>query len=201
MTDFDTQAAEWDTPERVERVRAVAAAIRAHVSLSEETRVIDIGSGTGLLGLELLGSAGSVVVADPSEGMVEVARGKIRSGDIQGAEAIVYDVIDGEPPGAPFDLAVSLLMLHHVEDTSAVLRSVHALLAPGGHIALVDLDEEDGSFHEPDEVGIYHQGFVQPDLIRLVGQAGLEDAETRVIGEIDHEGKAFPLFLLTASRG
>ena len=38
------------------------------------------------------------------------------------ASAIVFDFPADEPPaGAPFDLAVSLLVLHHVEDTEATL--------------------------------------------------------------------------------
>lgn len=200
MSVFDEKALEWDTPERVEQAREVASAIRARVPLTGTTRVIDIGAGTGLLGLGLAADVGSVVLAEPSEGMIAMARAKIAGGPIGNASAIVYDVPGDPPDGAPFDLAVSLLMLHHVEDTPGVLRSVHALLAPGGCLALADLDAEDGTFHEHGREDIAHHGFDQASLVELATAEGFREARTEVIGAVDREGRSYPLFLLTARR-
>ena len=160
MSVFDDKAAEWDTPERRERAHALAETFRRYVPLSPEMRVLDIGAGTGLLGLDLLADVASIVLTDPSEGMVEVARHKIEAEGMVDADVVVYDFpADEPPPGAPFDLAVSLLVLHHVDDTTATLRSILAALAAGGRIGLMDLDQEDGSFHDPDQPGIHHHGF------------------------------------------
>ena len=52
-----------------------------------------------------------------------------------------------------------MMALHHVEDIGATLGSIEAALAPGGWIGLIDLDKEDGSFHDPDQPGIHHHGF------------------------------------------
>jgi 2-polyprenyl-3-methyl-5-hydroxy-6-metoxy-1,4-benzoquinol methylase len=201
MSVFDEKAAEWDTPERRERAHALAQVFRQHVSLSPELRVIDIGAGTGLLGLDLLADVGSVVLADPSEGMIEQARRRIEAEGIVDATAIVFDFPAVEPPpGAPFDLAVSLLVLHHVEDTAATLRSIHAMLAPGGYVGLIDLDEEDGSFHDPDQPGIHHHGFHGGSLVALAAAAGFADAQTRIIHELERDGRRYPLFLLTGRK-
>ena len=94
-----------------------------------------------------------------------------------------------------------LLVLHHVEDTEATLRSIYAMLLPGGHIGLIDLDQEDGSFHDPDQPGIHHHGFDLEWLLERANAAGFVDAETRIIGELDRDGRAYPLFLLTGRRG
>ena len=84
-----------------------------------------------LLSVDLLDDVGSVVLADPSEGMIEMARRRIEAEGLVDATAIVFDFPSDEPPpGAPFDLAVSLLVLHHVEDTAATLRSVREALVP-----------------------------------------------------------------------
>jgi cyclopropane fatty-acyl-phospholipid synthase-like methyltransferase len=201
MSVFDAKAADWDSSERRERARSVADAIRAHVGLEPDWRILDIGAGTGLLGLDLLPDVASVVLADPSEGMLDVARAKIEAAGISGASVIAFDVPASEPPaGAPFDLVVSMLALHHVEDTRATLASLLAMLAPGGGIALVDLDEEDGTFHDPDQPGIHHHGFHQDTLVDLAGAVGFVDARSRIVGELDRDGRTYPLFLLTGQR-
>jgi 2-polyprenyl-3-methyl-5-hydroxy-6-metoxy-1,4-benzoquinol methylase len=201
MSVFDQKAAEWDTPERRERAHALATTFRRYVPLAPELRVLDIGAGTGLLGLDLLDDVGSVVLADPSEGMIEQARQRIEAEGIVDATAIVFDYpADEPPPGAPFDLAVSLLVLHHVEDTAATLRSIREALVPGGRIGLMDLDKEDGSFHDPEQPGIHHHGFEGGALVELATEAGFEDVEVRTIHEIEREGRRYPLFLLTGRR-
>ncbi len=202
MSLFDEKAAEWDTPERRERAHRLADAIREHVPLAADMRAIDIGAGTGLLGLDLLADVGSVVLADPSVGMVEVARKKIEAEGIVDASAIIFDFPADEPPeGAPFDLAVSLLALHHVEDTQATLRSIATALAPGGWIGLIDLDKEDGSFHDPDQPGIHHQGFDRETLMAAATAAGFVDPEVRIVHELEKEnGRRYPMFLLTGRK-
>src|SRR6476661_5115904 len=156
MATFDERARDWDTPDRIERAGEVAAAIRAAVPLSGDERLIDVGAGTGLLGLALVDDVGSVTLADPSAGMIEVANEKLAGGDLPTVHAVHHDLIADPAPAEPFDLAVSMLVLHHIEDTAAALAGVHALLAPGGRIALADLDSEDGTFHSPEAEGIHH---------------------------------------------
>jgi SAM-dependent methyltransferase len=199
MSRFDEKAQGWDTPERRDRARAIADIIRVHVPLSPSMRAIDIGAGTGLLGLELAADVGSMVLAEPSAGMLAVAREKLAADGPGNVTAIPFDIQAEAPAIGPFDLAVSLLVLHHVEDTAAALRTIHDLLAPGGRIALLDLEAEDGTFHDDPE-GIHHHGFEQAAIVRLATEAGFHDAETRIVDEIDRDGRPYPLFLLTAQR-
>ncbi len=202
MSVFDDKAAEWDSPEHLERARDLAESIRRHIPLTAGMHAIDIGAGTGSLGLELLADIDSVVLSDPSEGMIDVARTKIEAEGIVDAQAIVLDFPSDElPPGAPFDLAVSMMALHHVEDTEATLRSIDAALAPGGWIGLIDLDKEDGSFHDPDQPGIHHHGFDSATLIAAATAVGFVDARTRIVSAVTREdGRSYPLFLLTARK-
>jgi ubiquinone/menaquinone biosynthesis C-methylase UbiE len=199
MSSFDERAREWDTPERQERARRAAALVRANTHLDPSMRVIDLGAGTGLLGLALAADVGSVVLAEPSTGMLEVTREKLASGP-GNVTAVAFDLPADPPPGAPFDLAVSLMVLHHVADTAAALRSIHGLLAPGGRLALLDLDAEDGSFHAPGAEGIHHQGFERDRVVQLAGNAGFADVATVTAFEVEREGRTYPLFLLTGRR-
>jgi ubiquinone/menaquinone biosynthesis C-methylase UbiE len=199
MSTFDEKAQDWDTPERRDRARAIADIIRAHVPLSRSMRAIDIGAGTGLLGLALAADVGSMVLAEPSAGMLAVAREKLAADGPDNVTAIPFDIQAAPPGGASFDLAVSLLVLHHVEDTTIALRAISELLAPGGRIALLDLDAEDGTFHDDPE-GIHHHGFDQAALRTTAASVGFRDVETRIVSEIDRDGRMYPLFLLTAQR-
>lgn len=198
MSGFDERARDWDTHERRDRAEVVADAIRASVTLDPTMRVIDVGAGTGLLGLTLAVDVGAMVLAEPSEGMLDVAREKLAAGGPPNVTAISLDLVVDPLPPDPFDLAVSLLVLHHIADTGAALSAIRRLLRPGGRIALADLDAEDGSFHSSDAEGIHHQGFERAGLIETARAAGFTDVEIRTAGEIERDGRRYPLFLLLA---
>jgi SAM-dependent methyltransferase len=200
MSTFDERARTWDTRERRERAEAVAEVIRAAVPLARHMRAIEVGAGTGLLGLALAGDLGELVLADPSTGMLEVAREKLAARGDGHVSAIHLDLLTDPPPQPPFDLAVSLLVLHHLPDTGAALRAVGALLRPGGWLALADLETEDGSFHSADAEGIHHLGFDPADLAATATGAGFVDVVVRRATTIEHDQRQYPLLLLVARR-
>jgi ubiquinone/menaquinone biosynthesis C-methylase UbiE len=203
MATFDERARDWDTPDRIERAGEVAAAIRAAVPLSPTTRLIDVGAGTGLLGLALLDDVGEVVLSDPSTGMIDVANEKLAAAGLLSVRAIVHDLLSADPLDAePFDVAVSLLVLHHIEDTRAALGAIRDVLVPGGRIALADLDTEDGSFHTPEAEGIHHRGFDRDQLSTLARAVGFVEVAMRTATITDRrpDGSGFPIFLLAARR-
>jgi SAM-dependent methyltransferase len=109
---------------------------------------------------------------------------------------VKLDLVADPPPDGSFDLAVSFLVLHHIEDTAAALAAIRRLLKSGGRIALSDLDTEDGTFHTEEAEGIHHQGFERDALADLARSAGFVDVETRDSIEIENEGHRFPAFLL-----
>jgi SAM-dependent methyltransferase len=201
MTTFDERAREWDTPERRERARAVAAAIREAMPLSRATRMIEIGAGTGLLGLELAPEVGDVVLAEPSTGMLEVAREKIAAKEaFSRVSAVQFDLLADPPPGGPFDLAVSVLVLHHLPDPRAALAAVRDLLRSGGRIALADLDEEGGFFHGADAEGIGHHGFDRTAVVALARDLGFVDVAVTTAATLQREGREYSVFLLVGAR-
>jgi len=199
---FDERAADWDTPRRIARAEEAAQTIEGAIDIPPGCRAIEVGAGTGLLGLALRPRLGSLVLADTSEGMLAEADRKIEEGRLEGVRTVRFDVASDAPPsGGPFDLVVSLLLLHHVKDTSAALAGMHRLVAAGGQIAAIDLDTEDGSFHSPEAEGVHHHGFDRERLAELARAAGFIDVRVGDGHPIDDEGRRYPMFLLTARRG
>ena len=196
---FDDRAATWDDdPAKVERARQVAAAIRASVPLHGGVRLLEYGAGTGLVTQALGDDVGPVTLADTSAGMRAVMERKVAAGELPGARVWDLDLSTAAVPDERFDLIVTVMTLHHIPDLRPVVTAFAALLDPGGHVCVADLEEEDGSFHGEGFEG--HPG-LQPDLLEtLLTDAGLVDVRFRPCGEVDRHGRTYPLFLATARR-
>ncbi len=166
MTDFDAEAETWDDqPYRVERAEAIATVIRETVPLGTHLAALEYGAGTGLLGRALVDDLGSVTLADSSAGMTEVAATKAAGHpSADKLRAVRLDLMTDPVPADRYDLILSMMALHHVPDVPALLGAFHTMLNAGGVVALVDLEAEDGSFHDGDFDG--HHGF---DRERLAG--------------------------------
>ncbi len=205
MTDFDAEAGTWDEqPGRLERAQDVAQVIRESLPLSKDMTALEYGAGTGLLGRQLAGDLGSITFADASAGMTEVAAANIAAmGSTDTMRAVRLDLMTDPVPDERYDLVLSMMALHHVDDIPALLAAFHTMLREGGRLALVDLDAEDGSFHESDFDG--HHGFARDALAAQFEQAGFAEVAFRtaytVTKEVDGQTRDFPLFLATASRG
>ena len=202
MTDaqsfFDERAATWDDdPAKVERARVVADAIRASIPLDGSTRVLEYGAGTGLVTQALRGDVGPVTVADTSAGMREVLADKIARGLLpENARVWDVDLSTEPPPDEHFDLVVTVMALHHVDPVERALSAFAAMLDGGGHLCVVDLEAEDGSFHGHGFEG--HHGFARSTLAALLEGAGFTDIEIRPCFEVERDSGTFPLFLATA---
>jgi predicted TPR repeat methyltransferase len=194
---FDERAATWDEdPAKVERAVVVADAIIATVPLHAATRTLEYGAGTGLVTQALRGHVGPVTLADSSEGMRAVMQAKIDAGTLTGARIWALDLTIEAPPPEQFDLIVTVMVLHHVVDLDRVLASFAVLLAPGGHLCIVDLDHEDGSFHGEGFAG--HHGFRRPDLADQLAAAGFDEAIFQDCHELVRDGAPYTVFLAVA---
>ncbi len=193
---FDALAGVWDDdPEKLERARVVAAAIRARTTGGGVW--LDYGAGTGALGLALLGHADAVVLADSSAGMVQAARAKVdASGLGERVEVVELDLSRDADLQGEYDAVVSLLALHHIDQVDEVVKRLTAMLRPGGWLALSDLDAEDGSFHGHHHgVRPAHHGFSRDQLRAWLNQAGLVDIDVSTPWVNVKEGRDYPLFL------
>ncbi|WP_109473227.1 class I SAM-dependent methyltransferase [Ornithinimicrobium cavernae] len=196
---FDSRAAEWDSdPDKVSRAQEVAAAILEAVPIEPSARLLEYGAGTGLVTQALRERVGPVVLADNSRGMRQVMQQKIDAGVLPDAEVWDLDLERDAVPDEQFDLVVTSLVLHHVRDLPTVLAGFAALLRPGGHVFVADLDREDGSFHQHDFDG--HHGFDRAELAAALEQAGFSQVRVTDCTTLLKEGTPYSVFLATAQR-
>jgi 2-polyprenyl-3-methyl-5-hydroxy-6-metoxy-1,4-benzoquinol methylase len=197
---FDARATTWDDqPGRRQMAADLCAALERRVALRPEWTVLDYGAGTGLLALALAPRVRRVTAVDSSAGMLEVLGQKARASGAAHVETLLADFSKDPPPPGPFDLVVSAMTLHHVADTAALLRNFFALLAPGGSVALLDLDTEDGSFHD-DNHGIPHFGFDRDTLSRQLAAAGFAALQLTTATRIQKNSRTYPVFLAAARK-
>ncbi|MEO6627198.1 MAG: class I SAM-dependent methyltransferase [Aquihabitans sp.] len=200
---FDEKSATWDDdPAKVERAAKVADAIRDAMPLGPSVRLLEYGAGTGLVTQALRSAVGSVTLADTSAGMRGVMQAKIDGGVLTDAQVSDMDLAAGplpEPePHERFDLIVTVLALHHIPHLAPVLANFAALLSPGGHVAIVDFDREDGSFHGDGFAG--HHGFDHDALSADLTTAGFHDVTFRPCHHVIRDSRPYPMFLALATR-
>jgi ubiquinone/menaquinone biosynthesis C-methylase UbiE len=199
---FDDAAATWDDdPEHEKRQVAVANAIKQALTLSPRMSAVDVGGGTGRLSILLADQVGSVVVTDPSAGMVQIARQRIQEAGLEDRlRAVQLDLTTESLDGA-YDVVWSSMALHHVHDLDGLLRSVAGLLVDGGRLCIADLDEDpDGAFHADKVDFDGHHGFDRQHLAEQLARAGFADVSFDNATTIIKEGREFGVFLCTATK-
>ncbi|HQL48277.1 MAG TPA: class I SAM-dependent methyltransferase [Holophaga sp.] len=197
---FEREAARWDeAPRRVALAQAVAEAIREQVPLSGTEAALDYGCGTGLLTLALRPAVGRITGVDTSAAMLSRLEAKLTEVPDTGVDAVLLDPVHPLRSLPPVDLITSSMTLHHVTDLPDLFADFHALLRPGGRIALADLEAEDGTFHEDPE-GVVHHGFNPEALLGLLAAAGFTDLRATPATVVTKGERPYRVFLATGLR-
>jgi SAM-dependent methyltransferase len=110
-------------------------------TLGDAPRILDVGTGSGVLALDALARwpGARIVGADPSGGMLEMARRRAAGAGLAPDHvAWVEAPADALPlPNAAVDLVISSFALQLVPDRPAALREAYRVLRPRGRLAYV----------------------------------------------------------------
>jgi len=189
---FKEKASDWDASQmRLQLSTAIGASILSNIPLDDQMSVMDFGAGTGLLTSHIAPRVRQIAAVDTSASMLEKLAAKP---EFMGKVTAVCQDITEVPLDQQFDLIISAMAMHHVEDTRHLFETFARHLPAGGRIALADLDKEDGTFHPADVEGVFHHGFERTELQALV------DVQFQTAHTVDKEGRHYPIFLVTATR-
>ena len=109
-----------------------------------DAHVLDAFAGTGRVGLRAAELGARVTLADISPRMLAVASRRAREKSLR-VDTVITD-LTAEAPGVdgPFDALTVMWGLRYLGDPAGTLRRLAALVAPGGHVIVVDFVEPPG---------------------------------------------------------
>lgn len=169
---FDAVGPEWDALRKVfddDVLRARALARLVPTGL----RVADIGTGTGILALELAQLGLEVVAIDHSSRMLEAARAKFDQAGVGGVE-----LRHGEASALPLedgdvDAAFAHMVIQYLPSPAEAIGEMARVVKPGGRVVIVDFVAHEHEWMRQ-ELGVHWLGF-EPKLVKgWFEEAGLE---------------------------
>ncbi len=127
--------------------------ILTSLALEPGERVLDIGSGPGLMASELaaaVGPQGHVNGIDVSESMIVIANEQQRADTSAPITFTVGEALDIPFADETFDVVVSTQVYEYVDDVPTALAEAHRVLSPGGRIVILDTDWDSIVWHSSD---------------------------------------------------
>jgi arsenite methyltransferase len=165
------------------------------LALTADERVLDIGSGPGLLAYDMavaVGPKGRVCGVDISRAMVAMA--EKRCSEQPWAEFRIAGATELPYPDDDFDAAVSTQVYEYVRDVPAALAELHRVLRPGGRTVILDTDYGSLVIHTEDAprmarvLSAWDEHFVHANLPRMLS------SQLRDAGFVVRQRAAIPMF-------
>ena len=192
MNHFNKIANSWDSPEKIKLMKVLAKKTIEQISIKNKVNILDFGCGTGLFGLEFSHLASNLVGVDTSVGMIEVFNQKTKAkSNITSFNGDIKDFTTD----LKFDLIISSMTFHHLENPELTLGLLTKFLSKEGQILIVDLTKEDGTFHsDSNKIGVHHHGFSEQEIKYWGSENNLSSTYT-IINSIEKSNKKFDQFL------
>lgn len=170
MTDnvFEGMAKRYDTPDRVELANIILEQVKPEFQNVKNSSLLDYGSGTGLISLELADLVKSIVLVDSAEKMLQVAESKIEARGLSNARVLHADYTQ-EFPELEVDMILVSLVLLHVPNTNQLLENLYRVLNDGGQLIIVDFDKNPMVDHPK-----IHNGFTHEEMEGYLLEVGFK---------------------------
>lgn len=192
---FDRTAGEWD--ELRQELYGETAELSAVLALLDDAWTVgDLGCGTGRVADRLAPWIARLVAVDASRSMLDEARRRLArhdNVDLRRGELEELPLDDGE-----LDMALLVLVLHHLPQPEVVLAEVRRVLRPGGRLVVLDMVPHDRTEYRS-QMGHLWLGFEEEELAGWLEAADLAAARYSVLPP-DPAARGPMLFVATARR-
>ncbi|HEX3321939.1 MAG TPA: class I SAM-dependent methyltransferase [Terriglobales bacterium] len=161
-------------PDRIARfVEAIAP--------NSNSRLLDVACGPGFLALAFAKRCRETVGIDLTRAPLKIARRNREKLGLKNADFLVADADYLPFPDETFDVVVSRLALHHLQDPGSVLREMARVCRTNGKLAVEDLlsseHQERARFHNEVEQlrdPSHTRALARSELLRVLSAAALE---------------------------
>ena len=170
---FEQMAKRYDTEERIELAKVIVKEVKSELQNSKSKSLMDYGSGTGLISLELCTLVDSILLVDSSEQMLEVAKAKISHKGITNSK-VLYSDFTQETPKLKADIILMSLVLLHIPDTKKILQELFNILNDDGKLIIIDFDKNDQINHPK-----VHNGFTHDELDKTLTEVGFKSIDIK----------------------
>lgn len=200
---FDLVASSWDdNPSKTERALVTAEHVK-NINFESYASIVDFGSGTGLLGVQLRDTFSQVHLVDSSEKMLQAAQDKIATANI--TNMYTHQRQDLSDLNAKHSAIVTLMALHHISNVQGFFSDAYRVLEHRGTLIIADLYKEDGSFHGQFPGFNGHNGFDVSELTVMAENAGFFVQQVKPYYEVERENElqekmVYPLFFFVAQK-
>ncbi|AYV70907.1 MULTISPECIES: class I SAM-dependent DNA methyltransferase [Niallia] len=170
---FEQLAKRYDTEDRRELANVIVKEVRRELENSTSLSLMDYGSGTGLVSLELSDLVASILLVDSSEQMLEVAQAKIANRGIMNAD-ILYSDFTQDTPKHKADVILMSLVLLHIPNTKKILQALFQILNQDGKLIIIDFEKNDKINHPK-----VHNGFTEEELNEILSEVGFRSSKRK----------------------
>lgn len=134
-----SHVADYDRKESIDIDSEIALLTR--LGLNENSRLIDLGAGTGQLAIQIAPLCSHVTAVDISPVMLETLKRNVREAELDNVDIVQSGFLTYQHSGEPVDFLYSRLVLHHLPDfwKNFALRNARRSMRTGGVLRLCDV--------------------------------------------------------------
>lgn len=144
---FNQLASHYDTPVNIQMAHLAVEAIRRLKDRTKPNEAVDLGCGTGLIGLNLLDDFDSMLFVDGSQNMLKEVERKLSQNGVTNASVLQLDIENSFQLPKKVDTLILSLVLHHITNHQELFTKLYNYLNHGGQLFIIEMEKTEHNHH------------------------------------------------------